>query len=61
MAYLLKRMEIRNMRKRNVLDAICTTGIGENLAKSHNHVSDTLTFIPVTKIFVLKGINKISN
>jgi hypothetical protein len=53
--YLLNRLEISNM-KRNVLDAICTRGEGKNLAKSHNHVSDTRAVIPVTQIFVLKRL-----
>jgi len=49
----LKRLEIRNMMKWNVLDAICIKDEGMNLAKSHNHVSNTMTFIQMTQIFVL--------
>lgn len=52
--YLLKRLEIRNMMNWNVLHAIWTRGEEKNPAKSHNHVSNTMTFIPVTLIFVLK-------
>jgi hypothetical protein len=39
-----------------VLDAICTRGEGNNIAKSHNHVSNTMAFIPMTQIFVLKRL-----
>jgi len=50
---LLKRLEIGNVMKWNVLDATCTRSEGKNLAKSHNHVSNTMTFIQMTQIFVL--------
>jgi hypothetical protein len=39
--------------KWNVLVAICIRGEGKNLAKSHNHVSNTMTFIQMTQIFLL--------
>jgi hypothetical protein len=50
---LLKRLEIGNVMKWNVLDAICIRREGKNLAKSHNHVSNTMTFTQMTQIFVL--------
>jgi len=49
----LKRLEIGNVMKWNVFDATCIRGEGKNLAKSHNHVSYTVTFIQMTQIFVL--------
>jgi hypothetical protein len=52
--YLLERLEITNAMNWNVLDVIWIRGEGKNLAKSHNHVSNTMTFIPMTQIFVLK-------
>jgi len=52
----LKRLEIRNMTKWNVLDAICITCEGKNLAKSHNHFSNKMTFIQMTQIFVLNRL-----
>lgn len=51
--YLLKRLEIKRVMKWNVLVAICIRGEGKNLAKSHNHVSNTMTFIQMTQIFLL--------
>jgi len=50
---LLKRLEIGNMIKWNVLDPTCIRGEGKNLAKSHNHVSNTMNFTQMTQIFVL--------
>lgn len=50
---LLERLEIGNTIRWNVPDAICIRGEGKNLAKSHNHVSNTMTFSQMTQIFVL--------
>lgn len=46
--------------KWNVLDATCTRSEGKNLAKSHNHVANTMTFIQMTQICA-EQVNNVSN